>query len=61
MAWIESQSRDSRLAPSFFQSEKVEDVVRAVGACSTLFCSLMQRRELFKGAVPAEEEAMSGE
>ncbi|XP_029693730.1 nucleolar complex protein 4 homolog isoform X1 [Takifugu rubripes] len=43
------------------QSEKVADVVGAAGACSRLFCCLLQRREMFQGKVPPEEEAMSGE
>ncbi|XP_029693731.1 nucleolar complex protein 4 homolog isoform X2 [Takifugu rubripes] len=42
------------------QSEKVADVVGAAGACSRLFCCLLQRREMFQGKVPPEEEAMSG-
>lgn len=50
----------SNLSPLFFQSEKDEDVVGAVGACSTLFCSLLQRREMFRGKLPGEEEAMCG-
>lgn len=37
-----------------------EEVVGAVRACSTLFCSLLQRREVFRGKVPGEEEAMCG-
>lgn len=37
-----------------------EEVVGAVRACSTLFCSLLQRREVFQGKVPGEEEAMCG-
>lgn len=44
------------------QAEEVEEeeVVGAVRACSTLFCSLLQRREVFRGKVPGEEEAMCG-
>lgn len=55
-----SLGRPSNLSPLFLQSEEVEDVVGAVGACSSLFCSLLQRREMFRGKLPAEEEAMSG-
>lgn len=51
---------DSPLLTSFLQSDKDEDVVRAAGACSTLFCSLLQRGEMFRGKVPGEEEAMCG-
>uniref|UniRef100_H3CE75 Nucleolar complex associated 4 homolog n=1 Tax=Tetraodon nigroviridis TaxID=99883 RepID=H3CE75_TETNG len=42
------------------QSEEDQDVVEAVGACSTLFCCLLQRGEMFRGKVPEEEEAMCG-
>lgn len=42
------------------QSEEEVDVERAVEACSSLFCSLLQRREMFRGELPGEEEAMAG-
>ncbi|XP_026194727.1 nucleolar complex protein 4 homolog [Anabas testudineus] len=44
----------------FLQSDKEKDVVSAVNACSTLFCTLLERKELFVGKLPAEEEALSG-
>lgn len=31
-----------------------------MGACSSLFCSLLERGEVFRGALPEEEEAMRG-
>uniref|UniRef100_UPI003AAAD26F nucleolar complex protein 4 homolog n=1 Tax=Centroberyx gerrardi TaxID=166262 RepID=UPI003AAAD26F len=43
------------------QSEKEKDVVSAVNACSKLFCALLERRELFVGKLPGEEEMLSGE
>ncbi|XP_028273882.1 nucleolar complex protein 4 homolog [Parambassis ranga] len=43
----------------FLQSEKEKDVVSAVGACSKLFCTLLERKELFIGKLPGEEEALS--
>lgn len=42
------------------QSEKEKDVVSAVEACSTLFGTLLEKEELFKGKLPGEEEALSG-
>uniref|UniRef100_A0A672HRB4 CCAAT-binding factor domain-containing protein n=1 Tax=Salarias fasciatus TaxID=181472 RepID=A0A672HRB4_SALFA len=42
------------------QSEKEKDVISAVEACSTLFCSLLERKDLFMGKLPEEEEALSG-
>ncbi|XP_077353516.1 nucleolar complex protein 4 homolog [Festucalex cinctus] len=45
----------------FLQSEKEKDVVKAVDACSNLFCTLLERKELFKGKLPAEDDALSGE
>lgn len=43
------------------QSEEEDDVLKAVTACSKLFCCLLEKRELFRGELPAEEAAMSGE
>ncbi|XP_049460685.1 nucleolar complex protein 4 homolog [Epinephelus fuscoguttatus] len=45
----------------FLQSEKEKDVVNAVSACSKLFCTLLENKELFLGKLPGEEEALSGE
>ncbi|XP_054612330.1 nucleolar complex protein 4 homolog [Dunckerocampus dactyliophorus] len=42
------------------QSEKEKDVVGAVDACSDLFCTLLERKKLYKGKLPDEEEALSG-
>lgn len=50
-----------RLCVRVPQCEEEEDVVGAIGACSKLFCSLLERKELFRGKPPEEEEAMSGE
>ncbi|XP_053196163.1 nucleolar complex protein 4 homolog [Scomber japonicus] len=44
----------------FLQSEKEKDVVSAVNACSTLFSALLERKDLFKGKLPGEEEVLSG-
>nr|XP_019937315.1 PREDICTED: nucleolar complex protein 4 homolog [Paralichthys olivaceus] len=44
----------------FLQSEKEKDVIGAVGSCSKLFCTLLERRDLFMGKLPGEEEALSG-
>uniref|UniRef100_A0A3P9IP55 Nucleolar complex associated 4 homolog n=1 Tax=Oryzias latipes TaxID=8090 RepID=A0A3P9IP55_ORYLA len=43
------------------QSEKERDVVSAVDACCRLFSTLLERKELFVGKLPAEDEALSGE
>ncbi|KAE8285191.1 Nucleolar complex protein 4-like protein [Larimichthys crocea] len=43
------------------ESEKEKDVVSAVDACSKLFCTLLERKELFVGKLPEEEDALSGE
>ncbi|XP_061554556.1 nucleolar complex protein 4 homolog isoform X2 [Phycodurus eques] len=45
----------------FLQSEKEKNVVTAVNACSSLFCTLLERRELFQGKLPPEDDALSGE
>ncbi|XP_072228203.1 nucleolar complex protein 4 homolog isoform X1 [Leuresthes tenuis] len=42
------------------QSEKEKDVLGAVDACSKLFYTLLERKELFIGKLPEEEEALSG-
>nr|XP_020465489.1 nucleolar complex protein 4 homolog [Monopterus albus] len=44
----------------FLQSEKEKDVVSAVSVCSKLFCTLLERKELFMGKLLGEEEALSG-
>ncbi|KAI9524794.1 Nucleolar complex protein 4 [Dissostichus eleginoides] len=43
------------------ESEKEKDVGSAVNACSKLFCTLLEKKELFLGKLPGEEEAVSGE
>uniref|UniRef100_A0A8C8DKF9 Nucleolar complex associated 4 homolog n=1 Tax=Oryzias sinensis TaxID=183150 RepID=A0A8C8DKF9_9TELE len=43
------------------QSEKERDVVSALDACCRLFSTLLERKELFVGKLPAEDEALSGE
>lgn len=43
------------------QSEKEKDVISAVSACGKLFSALLERKELFMGKLPGEEEALSGE
>uniref|UniRef100_A0A8D3BQK9 CCAAT-binding factor domain-containing protein n=1 Tax=Scophthalmus maximus TaxID=52904 RepID=A0A8D3BQK9_SCOMX len=42
------------------ESEKEKDVNTAVSACSKLFCTLLERKDLFIGKLPGEEEAVSG-
>uniref|UniRef100_A0A3B4ZM38 Nucleolar complex associated 4 homolog n=1 Tax=Stegastes partitus TaxID=144197 RepID=A0A3B4ZM38_9TELE len=38
------------------QSEKEKEVVSAVNACNKLFCTLLERKELFVGNLPGEEK-----
>ncbi|XP_061658094.1 nucleolar complex protein 4 homolog isoform X2 [Syngnathoides biaculeatus] len=45
----------------FLQFEKETNVITAVNACSSLFCTLLQRKELFRGKLPAEDDALSGD
>uniref|UniRef100_A0A8C4EE97 CCAAT-binding factor domain-containing protein n=1 Tax=Dicentrarchus labrax TaxID=13489 RepID=A0A8C4EE97_DICLA len=42
------------------QSEKDKDVISAADACGKLFCTLLERKELFIGKLPGEEEALGG-
>ncbi|XP_029024297.1 nucleolar complex protein 4 homolog [Betta splendens] len=42
------------------QSEQEKDVVNAIDASSKLFCTLVERTELFRGKLPEEEEALKG-
>uniref|UniRef100_A0A672ZQ88 CCAAT-binding factor domain-containing protein n=1 Tax=Sphaeramia orbicularis TaxID=375764 RepID=A0A672ZQ88_9TELE len=42
------------------QSEKEKNVITAISACSKLFCSMLERKDLFMGKLPEEEEALSG-
>ncbi|XP_041826839.1 nucleolar complex protein 4 homolog [Melanotaenia boesemani] len=42
------------------QAETEKDVVNAVNASSKLFTALLERKELFMGKLPGEEEALSG-
>ncbi|KAM3874526.1 nucleolar complex protein 4 homolog [Diretmus argenteus] len=42
------------------QSEKEKDVVSAVNACIKLFSTLLERRDLFVGKLPREDEMLSG-
>ncbi|GAA6214962.1 nucleolar complex protein 4 homolog [Lates japonicus] len=45
----------------FLQSEKEKDVISAVNSSSKLFCTLLERKDLFIGKLPGEEEeALSG-
>uniref|UniRef100_A0A665X851 CCAAT-binding factor domain-containing protein n=1 Tax=Echeneis naucrates TaxID=173247 RepID=A0A665X851_ECHNA len=44
----------------FLQSEKEKDVIDAVNACGKLFCTLLERKELLRGKLPGEEEALKG-
>lgn len=47
-----------------FQSEEVELVLDAVAGCKKLFCGLLEKEQLFRGAPPGggeEEAAMMGE
>ncbi|XP_008323014.1 nucleolar complex protein 4 homolog [Cynoglossus semilaevis] len=44
----------------FLQSEKEKDVISAVSSCSKLFCTLLEKKWLFRGKLPAEEKALSG-
>uniref|UniRef100_A0AAX7T1J0 CCAAT-binding factor domain-containing protein n=1 Tax=Astatotilapia calliptera TaxID=8154 RepID=A0AAX7T1J0_ASTCA len=42
------------------QAEQEKEVISAVAACSELFCALLERKELFLGKLPGEEDALSG-
>uniref|UniRef100_A0A669EK42 Nucleolar complex associated 4 homolog n=1 Tax=Oreochromis niloticus TaxID=8128 RepID=A0A669EK42_ORENI len=41
------------------QAEQEKEVISAVAACSELFCALLERKELFLGKLPGEEDALS--
>ncbi|XP_072311383.1 nucleolar complex protein 4 homolog [Eucyclogobius newberryi] len=43
------------------QSNKGKDVIGAIKACDALFCGLLERKDLHKGNLPEEEEALSGD
>lgn len=45
----------------FQQSEKEKDVLSAVDACEKLFSTLFERKDLYFGELPGEEEALNGE
>lgn len=42
------------------QAEREKEVISAVAACRELFCALLERKELFLGKLPGEEDALSG-
>lgn len=42
------------------QSHKEKDVINGINACDKLFCSLLERRDLYLGKLPEEEEALNG-
>uniref|UniRef100_A0A3B4G8R0 Nucleolar complex associated 4 homolog n=1 Tax=Pundamilia nyererei TaxID=303518 RepID=A0A3B4G8R0_9CICH len=42
------------------QAEQEKEVISAVAACSELFSALLERKELFLGKLPGEEDALSG-
>ncbi|MEQ2269749.1 Nucleolar complex protein 4 [Xenotaenia resolanae] len=44
----------------FLQSEKEEDVICAVNACCKLFCTLLERKDLFIGKLPGEDASLNG-
>ncbi|XP_047227943.1 nucleolar complex protein 4 homolog isoform X2 [Girardinichthys multiradiatus] len=44
----------------FLQSEKEEDVFCAVNACCKLFCTLLERKDLFIGKLPGEDASLNG-
>lgn len=46
--------------PASPQSERPEDVLEAVRACTRLFGALLQRGELFVGQLPPEDTVMAG-
>ncbi|XP_015253994.1 PREDICTED: nucleolar complex protein 4 homolog [Cyprinodon variegatus] len=43
------------------QSDKDKDVICAINACCKLFCTLLERKDLFIGKLPGEDEALNGE
>ncbi|KAJ0047402.1 hypothetical protein NL108_002213, partial [Boleophthalmus pectinirostris] len=42
-------------------SHKEKNVIDAINACNTLFCSLLERKDLHMGNLPEEEESLSGD
>uniref|UniRef100_A0A3P8Y1H0 CCAAT-binding factor domain-containing protein n=1 Tax=Esox lucius TaxID=8010 RepID=A0A3P8Y1H0_ESOLU len=45
----------------YLQSEKEKIVVSAINACCKLFCTLLERADLFVGQLPKEEEMLIGD
>uniref|UniRef100_A0A1A8RWY0 Nucleolar complex associated 4 homolog n=1 Tax=Nothobranchius rachovii TaxID=451742 RepID=A0A1A8RWY0_9TELE len=43
------------------QSAKEKDVISAASACSKLFSTLLERKDLFIGKLPGEDEALNGD
>uniref|UniRef100_A0A8C6X0B6 Nucleolar complex associated 4 homolog n=1 Tax=Neogobius melanostomus TaxID=47308 RepID=A0A8C6X0B6_9GOBI len=43
------------------QSYNEKDAINAINACSKLFCTLLERKDLHRGTLPDEEEALRGE
>uniref|UniRef100_A0A668AKQ4 Nucleolar complex associated 4 homolog n=1 Tax=Myripristis murdjan TaxID=586833 RepID=A0A668AKQ4_9TELE len=42
------------------QSDREKEVVAAVSACSKLFCCLLEKRAMFVGKLPQEEDVLTG-
>ncbi|TRY88577.1 hypothetical protein DNTS_034550 [Danionella cerebrum] len=45
----------------YLQSEKDKEVIFSTNACSKIFCELLERRELFVGKLPQEEDLTQGD
>lgn len=43
------------------EAEEEADILEAIRTCGKLFCTLLQRGDLFVGQLPGEDEAMSGD
>ncbi|XP_066502272.1 nucleolar complex protein 4 homolog [Hoplias malabaricus] len=44
----------------YLQSEKQKEVIFAINTCQKIFCSLLERGELYVGQLPSEEEIVEG-
>ncbi|KAI4877727.1 hypothetical protein NFI96_021977 [Prochilodus magdalenae] len=45
----------------YLQSEKQKEVIFAINACQKIFCTLLERGDLYVGQLPKEEEIVEGD
>ncbi|XP_030625514.1 nucleolar complex protein 4 homolog [Chanos chanos] len=45
----------------YLQSEREKEILCAVNACSRIFCTLLERGDLYVGQLPKEEEILEGD